>query len=178
MTNIIRHIKSSINDIKRRVFQSERYGKDDIVEIEQGSEFGIDSNPPKGTPLLMIKTDRASYVIGSISGFKESDYGEFRAFSTDSEGKEIKTYVHLLNNGEIHLGGDEYSAVRYEELKSQFDKLRDDFNDLVSKYNSHVHTTTATVGTGSVGVISPTTSTGTPSTVDLTNAESKDIKLK
>lgn len=178
MINIIRHIKSSINDIKRRVFQSERYGKDDIVEIEQGSEFGIDSNPPKGTPLLMIKTDRASYVIGSISGFKESDYGEFRAFSTDSEGKELKTYIHLLNNGEIHLGGDDYSAVRYEELKSQFDKLRDDFNDLVSKYNSHVHATTATVGTGPVGVISPTTSKGTPSTVDLTNAESKDIKLK
>lgn len=178
MTNIIRHIKSSINDIKRRVFQSERYGKDDIVEFEQGSEFGIDSNPPKGTPLLMVKTDRASYVIGSISGFKESDYGEFRAFSTDSEGKELKTYIHLLNNGEIHLGGDDYSAVRYEELKAQFDKLRDDFNDLVSKYNSHVHTTTATVGTGPVGVISTTTSTGTLSTVDLTNAESKDIKLK
>lgn len=178
MTNIIRHIKSSINDIKRRVFQSERYGKDDIVETEQGSEFGIDSNPPKGTPLLMIKTDRASYVIGSISGFKESDYGEFRAFSTDSEGKEIKMFVHLTNDGKLHLGGDKYSSVRYEELKSQFDKLRDDFNDLVSKYNSHVHTTTATVGTGPVGVISPTTSTGTPSTVDLTNAESKDIKLK
>lgn len=178
MTNIIRHIKSSINDIKRRVFQSERYGKDDIVEIEQGSEFGIDSNPPKGTPLLMVKTDRASYVIGSISGYKESDYGEFRMFSTDSEGKDLKTYIHLLNNGEIHLGGEEYSAVRYEELKKQFDKLRDDFNDLVSKYNTHIHTTTATVGTGPVGVIASTTSTGTPSTVDLTNAESKDIKLK
>lgn len=178
MTNIIRHIKSSINDIKRRVFQSERYGKDDIVEFEQGSEFGIDSNPPKGTPLLMVKTDRASYVIGSISGFKESDYGEFRVFSTDGEGKDVKMFVHLTNDGELHLGGDEYSAVRYEELKTQFDQLKSDFNDLVSKYNSHIHITTATVGTGPVGVISPTTSTGTPSTVDLTNAESKDIKLK
>ena len=104
MTNIIRHIKSSINNIKRRVFQSERYGKDDIVEIEQGSEFGIDSNPPKGTPLLTVKTDRASYVIGSISGFKESDYGEFRMFSTDSEGKDVKMFIHLLNDGKLHLG--------------------------------------------------------------------------
>lgn len=178
MTNIIRHIKSSINNIKRRVFQSERYGKDDIVEIEQGSEFGIDSNPPKGTPLLTIKTDRASYVIGSISGFKESDYGEFRVFSTDSEGKELKTFIHLLNNGEIHLGGNDYSAVRFEELEKAFNELKKDYNDLAEKWNTFA-STYAPGSPSSVGT--PPTLAGEDATIsqaNISNAESKDIKLK
>lgn len=48
-------------------------------------------------------------------------------------------------------------------LASKVDDLQSNLNDLITAYNNHIHTTTATVGTGPVGVISPTTSTGTPS---------------
>lgn len=178
MIKISRHIKSTVNDIKRRVMQVIRYGNDDVIEIEQSGDFGIDSNPPKDTPLVIGKTDRLYYVIGSINGFKKADYGETRVFSTDVDGKEIKAFIHLKNDEEIHISGDQYSAVRFQELEKAFNELKDDHNDLVQKWNtfttSYLPGSPTTVGT-------PPTLAGqnaTPSTANISSAESKTIKLK
>lgn len=175
---IIKNIQASINSASKRIFQAIRFGKDDVIEIEQAGEFGVDSCAPKNTPLLLVKTGRASYVVGSIVGFKESDYGETRLFSTDEEGKNISTFIHLLNDKEIHLGGNDYSAVRFEELEKAFNELKKDYNDLAQKWN----TFTSSYAPGSPSSVgTPPTLAGQNATIsqaDLSNAESKEIKLK
>lgn len=79
-------------------------------------------------------------------------------------------------NATFHGGSD--SAVAYTDLKSAFDALKSDLNALVTAYNAHIHITTATVGTGGpIGVIAPTTSTGSPSAADMSGAEVATVKL-
>jgi hypothetical protein len=68
-------------------------------------------------------------------------------------------------------------AVQYTALKSAFDTLKQDLNNLVTAYNAHIHITTATVGIGPPGVIAPTTSTGTPSAADMSSAQIATVKL-
>lgn len=72
-----------------------------------------------------------------ISGASASDV----TFMKDGFGITIKT-------DKVEIGGSSDAAA----LASKVD-------DLISNFNSHIHTTTATVGTGPVGTISPTTST-------------------
>lgn len=73
-------------------------------------------------------------------------------------------------------------AVRYNELETAFNQLKSDFDALVTDYNSHTHpaTTTATVGPGpTLGdvTVTPTTTTGSPTTADITPAKCDKINL-
>jgi len=95
----------------------------------------------------------------------------------DNEVIEVLEGTIKIDATEIHLNGDGDTAVKYSELETAFNQLKDDFDNFVSTYNAHTHTTTATVGVGPVGVIAPTTSTGSPSTADITPAEEDSIKL-
>lgn len=174
MINILRTIKSNINSNKKRVVQSNRYGKDDVVEFIDGATFGIDSQSPKDTPQLSIMTERGTYIIGSISGFKKAKDGEVYFFSTDEKGKTQKSNLKLKNDGTVEIMGDSYTAVRYEKLESAFNKLKSDFNSLVQKYNTHTHAG-VTPGTGSSAV---TPSMATASSADIMPAKSKNIKIE
>lgn len=64
----------------------------------------------------------------------------------------------------IKLNGDEFGGlIKIEELVSKINRLESKVDDHITKYNSHIHTTTATIGSSATpGVISPTTSTETP----------------
>lgn len=172
--NVLRTIKSSVNSRKRRVVQVNRYGKDDVVEFLDGSTFGIDSQSPKNTPQLSIMTERGTYVIGSISGFKKAKDGEIYFFSTDKDGKAQKSNLKLKNDGTVEIMGADYTAVRYEKLENAFNKLKSDFNSLVQKYNAHVHPG-VTPGNAST---SATPSVGTTSSADISSAQSKNIKIE
>jgi len=58
--------------------------------------------------------------------------------------------VFVNESGEVHLGekvADDFVALAQ--------KVHDELNAVKSAFDSHIHTTTATVGTGSAGVISP-----------------------
>ena len=172
--NILKTIKSNINSDNRRVVQVNRYGKDDVVEFLDGATFGIDSQSPKNTPQLSIMTERGTYVIGSITGFKKAKDGEIYLFSTDDKGNGLKSSLKLKNDGTIEIMGADYTAVRYEKLESAFNKLKSDFNSLVQKYNTHVHPG-VTPGNGST---SATPSVGTTSSADISSAQSKNIKIE
>jgi hypothetical protein len=86
-------------------------------------------------------------------------------------------YISLLSNGIVHIQGDTDFAVAYTDLKSAFDTLKTDLNALVTAYNAHVHITTATVSSGSPGVLSATVSTGTASAADMAAAKLDTIKV-
>ena len=88
------------------------------------------------------------------------------------------TYITITTTGNIELNGNADSAVAYTDLKSAFDTLRSDLNNLITAYNLHIHVTTATIGSSATpGVISPTASQGTPSTADMSGAEVPTVKV-
>ena len=89
--------------------------------------------------------------------------------------------LSLKKRNIIFHDGTDY-AVRYNELETAFNQLKQDFDDFVTTvYNTHIHpaTTTATVGTGPVGVVTvnPSTSTGLSSTADISNAKVDNINI-
>jgi hypothetical protein len=83
--------------------------------------------------------------------------------------------VDSNGNAVFHGGSD--TAVAYTDMKSAFDTLKTDLNSLITAYNAHIHITTATVSAGPPGVLAPTTSTGTPTTADMSGAEVATVKL-
>lgn len=123
--------------------------------------------------------------------------GEYRIYAT-KDGEAVNE-IHLKNDGtltiyansdiviyndksKIELDGNEELvtlnegtdyAVLYSKLETEFNNLKDKFNDLVTSYNSHTHS----------GVQSGGSSTGTPSgvalpsTADITQCKQAVVKL-
>ena len=173
--NVINTILSKIDDDSGNlIIQAYRYGKDDVIEVLEATPFGIGGKPPKNTPLLAVKTDRGTYVIGALTLKKEIEDGESILFSTDDKGNEIKSYVRCLNDGTVHILGDNDNAVLYSELEKKFNELKADFNKLVTTYNSHIHP--ADLSHAPV-TVAPTVSQGQSSSVDISSAKSNNIKL-
>jgi len=177
--NILNTILSKVDDeTKNLLIQAYRFGVDDVIEVLEATPFGIGGKPPKETPLLSVKTDRGTYVIGALTLKKELNDGESVLFALNDKGKEIKSFVHCLNDGTINVGGDDDNAVLYSKLEEKFNELKADHNALVQLFNSHIHITTATVAaTPTPGVIAPTTTQAQNSTVDISPAKSNKVKL-
>ncbi len=150
MMNIVKTISTSLKDSKRFI-KFLRLGKKDVQECNESMPYGFDSNPVKDMVAIYSKTSMIGepVVIGYINKNQIADVGESRMFSTDSDGG-LQTYIHLKNDGNMEIGGDADFMVRFNKLKDGFDQLKNDFN-------GHIHTTTATVAIGPVGVISPPT---------------------
>lgn len=72
--------------------------------------------------------------------------------------------VHIAED-KIELGkkGAADKASLDSKVQDELNAIRDSLDSLVTQYNAHIHTTTATIGASeTTGVISPTTSSGTP----------------
>lgn len=65
----------------------------------------------------------------------------------------------------------------YTETKQNLDDIKTVLDDLISAHDSHIHTTTATVGTGPVGVISAPTVT-TSETYTVTDPQNAKVKVE
>ena len=120
--------------------------------------------------------DGQGFVVGYFNANQKAEVGEFRTFATDADGVE-QFYTWMKSNGTMEIGGSVDNLVRYSELETAFNQLKQDFDSLVTAYNSHIHITSATVGPTPVpGVIAPTTSTGQPSSADITMSKIEEIK--
>ncbi len=167
---------------KFRIVNVVRYGKDDALESDEVSPYGIDSNPIKDIGAAHINSTvmGEDVIIGYFLKNKKAAQGETRIYSTDTDGVE-KARIWLHANGDIELGGtgnansNTNHAAQYEGLQTAFNQLKSDFNDLVTKYNSHTH---PYVDSGSPSTTSPTTSTDSPSTADISGAKLDKIKTQ
>jgi len=142
---------------------------------------GDDSRPVSGDYAILVDHpgDARYSCIGFIDAEtpSETEDGERLIYSRDSSGARAG-YIHLKRDATVTILDDSDTAVRFSELKAAFDELRDFVNDFINtKYNTHIHITTATIGTGAPGVIAPTTSVGTPSTASIDAAEIAEIKV-
>lgn len=133
------------------------------LQANQGSDFGLVIYPEKGAFVvvgfmadgaagLMLTTDKiesAEMVIGET------------AAAIDAEGVRVKTAKMStdINKEDIIFNGGELDGlVIIQKLTDKLNELKDTVNSLINAYNNHTHITTATVGTGPTGTISPTTS--------------------
>lgn len=134
---------------------------------------GIEINPADGERLVIMKIDGSESYMVAIAGTNQNiepgtARGERKIYSVSEDGSEIKAIAKFKNDGVLELNGASDSAVLFSELKAGFDQL-------VSDFNGHIHTTTATIGSsGTPGVISPPTAL---SAAEIDGSESADIKI-
>lgn len=120
-------------------------GKYDIREAKQISPFGIDSNPTNDKRGLFISTSTIGkyYSVGIINTNCKSQPGETRLFSTNSQGI-FKYNIWLRADGTMLQGDSDNPAVytnfavKYNESKSEQDKLKATVDSLVTKWNAFV----------------------------------------
>lgn len=100
----------------KRILKVNQYG---VKTADESAPFGVDSNPIKGMTAIYADTsnDSESVIIGYINENQIAQKGETRIFSLDENGN-LKAFVWCKNNGEIHLNGNTYTAVKFEELKT------------------------------------------------------------
>lgn len=141
------------------------------------SQPGFIGKPFKGNKGLRFRIGSVDIVIATInySVSIPTNYGETKLYSTDEDGEQ-QASLYLDNEGNLTVNDGEDYAVRYSALETAFNQLKDDFDSLVSLYNAHIHITTATVGsTAVVGTLSATTSQGSSSTADISDAKIEEI---
>lgn len=170
--NLVKVFSSNTNDLKQRLIKVLRMGRNDVQTSIQAAPYGVDSNPVKDMVAVYGKTetDGSTVIIGYLNKNSLADVGELRLFSTDANGSE-KFYTWLKNDGTIEIGGNQNFAVKFNELKTEFNKLKQSHNDLLTEYKMHVHTG-GTIS-GSTGT---TTSTQLANTSNIDNAKNDKIK--
>jgi hypothetical protein len=173
MNRLVKVLSTEIDQRARRIIKYLGFGRHDVRTSKQIGPYGTDAHPIPGMRALYVKSAQNGEVliVGYINRNALAAVGEHRIYSTDTDGV-VKTYIHLKNDGVMLLGGDADYAVRFNALKSEFDKLVEDHNSLVSKFNSHVHPGVQ-AGGGSTGA---TLTTENPSTADISGAKIETIK--
>lgn len=76
-------------------------------------------------------------------------------------------------DGDIIFNSGSDNAVRFSELKTGFDQLKQDFNNLVTVFNTHLHSGVTPGG----GVSAITTITGSSSSASINDAKIDNIKV-
>ena len=134
------------------------YGSADVQTVYTIQPFGIDGNPVPGYRGIFADTSSKEdkILIGVLFENAMADIGELRLHSEDANGNEMAS-LHFKNTGEVELiangsatliakddgtieiNGNADNMVRYSELKTGFDQLKQDFNNFITIYNAHVH---------------------------------------
>lgn len=133
------------------------------LQANQGSDFGLVIYPEKGAYVVVgFVADGAAGVVLATDKIESAEMviGETAAV-IDAEGIRLKTAQMSadINKEDIIFNGGELDGlVIIQKLTDKLNELKDTVNSLINAYNNHTHITTATVGTGPAGTISPTTS--------------------
>jgi phage gp45-like len=165
-----------------RMISTELSDTEDVQDVQLYGPPGEDANPPKNSRVVVIDLGQgeAFKVIVAIDDLVEPDstidLGEKKVYS--SENGAIKAFIEYKKDGKLRLNTQNENdfAVRFNELNATLDDLVQKVNNNKAVFDSHIHTTTATVGPGPTpGVISPTTTPQTDVTFDLSKAKVDNI---
>ena len=175
MIKLAKVISTKIDSVKRRLIKILRLGNKDIQTPFEASPFGLDSVAIKDLIAIQVETGEKgkTVIIGYINKNAIAEIGEYRTYSTDSEGNE-KNYIWLRNDGVIEIGGDADNMVRFSKLEEAFNDLRSDYNDLVTKWNTFA--VAYIPGSPAVQGLPPTAASGNLSTADISPAKIEEIK--
>jgi hypothetical protein len=152
------------------------------------------------TPLTKANFDSSDVIFGHFSGSYLAFYtglmsgktpGSFELkvmteievsamtflLETDVEAEIKSPTIKMTADVQIELNGNTNFAVKYTELKSAFDQLKQDLNSLVSAYNGHTHPV-AGVMTGPGSVTSAVTvAQGSSSSADMSSSKNSKVLM-
>jgi len=156
-------------------------------QIELYSGPGDCSRPlPEDKVLIIEKEGTGEYAgIAILNEDQSEDEGEKKLFSRDANGN-IKTSVYFKKDGKLiidcdsdieiksdskikMMNGSDF-AVRYLELKTQLDQLKQDLNTFISVFNNHTQSVSG-------GTANAPATPGITSSVDFSNCKVTDINV-
>jgi hypothetical protein len=88
-------------------------------------------------------------------------------------GEVTKYIIKCSDGGVIELNGNGFSMVKGETLQSEVNKLRNDLNELIAKYNAHTHILTLSTGTGTAA---PTLTNAIQTSADFSQILNNKVK--
>lgn len=175
-------------------------GKSFQVDIEShgidNAEFyqlpGIYNKPQDNVTALVLDCNENNIVVAAHDyQFDETiEKGETLIYSYDDAGAIVgKIHIkingdmqidagggatlNILSGGNIEINGNADSAVAFTDLKTAFDQLKTDLNNLVTIFNAHVHPGVTSGGSSTTATVTP----GTPSAADMSGAEVPTVKV-
>ena len=159
--------KNRDGSIAVRLLQVQISNESDIQTVQYMGPAGEDSAPINGDKVQIFSIGPAfqfAIAVEDQNNVASMPAGEKKLYSRDSAGA-IAAFISFLAGGNLELNGNDKSAVRYQDLQTQFDELK-------GVVNSHTHIYTPGAGT-------PTsTATALPqSAADITTTESPTVKL-
>lgn len=130
---------------------------------------GFIADGAAGVVLTTEKIESAEIVIGDVSAVIDAD--GFRIATKNMS-------AHINNDDIVFNGGNLNGLVIIQDLTDKLNNLVSEFNAFVKVFNSHIHTTTATIGPGTIpGVLSaPTASASDASNFSKDDYENTKIK--
>lgn len=149
----------------------------DVRTRMQVMPHGFESIPVKMAKAVTVETLSSNVVsIGIIHREIDLKTGEARFFATDLDGNMISS-IHANESGEMVVNGGIDYAVKYNELKREFDKLVQKVNDIALFTSTHVHPI-AGVSSGTSSVVSAASATGVSATdADITSAKVEKLRV-
>lgn len=175
MINLVRIQNTVADSVGRRIAKFFRLGRNVETAI-QAAAYGTDANPIEDCIAVYAQTGikGKTVIIGYINKNAIAAVGEHRIFSTDADGAP-QFYIHLKNDGTCEIGGNTDNMVRFSELETAFNQLKDDHDALVTAFNTHMHPTAAT-GAPSPPTPVPNQIPAVVSTADISGAKIEEVK--
>lgn len=163
MITFSKFYEATLKNLKR-ILKVNQFGVKTAVE---SMPFGEDSSPVKDMTAIFAETSNNSepVIVGYINKNQIAGPGEKRMFSLKENG-EISTSIWLKADETMEIGGNTDFAVKYSGLESSFNQLKEDLNNHITNYNTHVHP--------SIGA--PTVAVSSPSDADISFSKNSNIK--
>jgi hypothetical protein len=145
-----------------------------LVTPKEGSDVLVASLSGDLRELAVIACDEIASVELSTKKVKAAIDAENGTVTAEVDSTSMK----LSKNGVIFNGGELGGMVAIEKLTAKLNALKDTLNNLVTAFNSHIHTTTATTGASTTpGIISPiTTQAQSAEAFSKTDYENEKVK--
>lgn len=168
-----------------RILSTELSAAEDVQSIEHIDQNGEQTNPLNDATLVILEISRTWKIAVAVKDLVEPDdtleRGEKKIYALDSDNN-VVAWIYLRGDGSIRLdngtgsaelkadgifyigNGDQFAALANLVL-AELDKVKTDLDAVKSVFDAHIHVTTATVSTGSPGVLAaPSAGITTPHT--------------
>jgi len=167
MENTLAKVKSFVIESGKRILTVMQYG---AKTAKEAYPFGFDSAPLADYTAIYLETSNKdeSVIVGYVNKAQIAKLGESRMYALRSSGEsigELLGFVYCREDGTTAINGSEFSAVRFQNLKTAIDNS----DTLINTELAKIATAITTLG-GSYIVSNIST--------DLTSSESETVKLK
>jgi hypothetical protein len=155
--------KSATIEGGKRILKVLQFG---VKTAKECGPFGFDSQPLADFTAIYSDTSNKgeSVIIGYINKHQVAEAGGSRMYALGSSG-EVVSWVYVRASGDVELNGSEFSAVRFQNLKTATDASDNLINAELAKIAAAIASLGGTYTPGSI-------------TTDLTSSESETVKIK